>query len=493
MGVLEKLNTYGMEKIEDAVLAGLVTGDPVLLIGSHGSAKTLLARRLAGSLRLRFHAYDASKAMFEDVIGFPNPDSLSKGIVEYTPTSISIWGKEFVLVDELSRASPAMQNKWLEVIRSRQIMGKQIEGLQYIFAAMNPPGYLGSMPLDEALAGRFAFVIRVPEARDMSAEDIGKIIEHVSEDDAPVLPHLDRKGNGTSLNSLVRNVQERFPILEKKYGKVLRDYVTHLSSAFKMNRHPLDGRRLGMIHRNLLAYLAVRQEKGGTAEISPEALDGFCFDCLGFSLPFDASGTKLSDQIRFNSHRTAAKLLWEKDGGKDKRLRVFLAGGPLDMLREFEKVGNEISGNEHQDLVSYLEELMATSKDPAELAQGFLALQRVARAYQGGKIQADADTMRRVMQIYLKLTSLAGTDNQISEFISYQGVFGTSIKFNLSDRIDSLALRLAIRLSPEDGGSPRFRRRAPSTDQVKELANLFESLRFELRRYSDEDNRIETS
>ena len=46
MGVLEKLNTYGMEKIEDAVLAGLVTGDPVLLIGSHGSAKTLLARRL---------------------------------------------------------------------------------------------------------------------------------------------------------------------------------------------------------------------------------------------------------------------------------------------------------------------------------------------------------------------------------------------------------------------------------------------------------------
>ena len=493
MSILEKLNTYGMEKIEDAVLAGLVTGDPVLLIGSHGSAKTLLARRLAASLGLKFHAYDASKAMFEDVIGFPNPDSLSRGIVEYTPTPISIWGKEFVLVDELSRASPAMQNKWLEVVRSRQIMGKSIEGLKYIFAAMNPPGYLGAMPLDEALAGRFAFVIRVPEARDMSSENIGKIIEHVSEDDAPVLIHMDRKGNGASLNCLIQGAQELFPMLEKKYGKVFKDYVTHLSSAFKMNRHPLDGRRLGMIYRNLIAFLSVRQEKNRSAEMDPEALDVLCFDCLGFSLPFEASGVQLSDQIRFTSHRTAAKLLWEKKAGKDERLRVFLAGGPLDMVREFEKVGNNVSGNEHQDLISYFEELLASSKDPAELAQSFLALRRVALAYQVGTIKADADTMRRALQIYLKLTSLSGTDGQIPEFLSYQGVFGTSIKLDLSDRVDNLALRLAIRLSPEEYNGPRFRRHSQSPDQIKELGNLFESLRFELRRHSHEDNRIEAS
>lgn len=492
MSILEQLNIFGMDRVEDAVLAGLVTGDPVLLIGSHGSAKTLLARRLAESLSLKFHAYDASKAMFEDVIGFPNPDSLSRGIVEYTPTPISIWGKQFVLVDELSRASPAMQNKWLEVVRSRQIMGKPIEGLKYIFAAMNPPGYLGAMPLDEALAGRFAFVIRMPEAREMSAEDIGKIIGHVSEDDAPSLEHTIHQGNGDSLLHLVRNAHGRYPLVEKAHGKLLSDYVTHLSSAFKINRHPLDGRRLGMIHRNLLAYLAVRLAKEQDLKITNEKLDLLCFDCLGFSLPFEASGVQLSDQIRFTAHRTAAKLLWDQPGKTENRLQVFLAGGPLDMVRQYLKVGNGIAENEHQDLVSYLEDLLAGSKDPAELAQAFLALERIVRSYQEGAIRADSDTVRRAMQVYLKLTSTE-TDSRIPQFLNYQGIYGTPARLDLSDRVDGLAMRLTLRLNPEDESSGRYRHRSSNGDSIKELLTMFESLRFELRRHEYEDTRPETN
>ncbi|MCX7716213.1 MAG: hypothetical protein N2Z73_02220, partial [Endomicrobia bacterium] len=40
--VLPQLKIYGYSKVEDAILAGLVTGDPVLLIGKHGSGKTML-------------------------------------------------------------------------------------------------------------------------------------------------------------------------------------------------------------------------------------------------------------------------------------------------------------------------------------------------------------------------------------------------------------------------------------------------------------------
>ena len=66
-----------------------MTQDPVLLVGGHDAAKTLLINRLARALNKKFYAYDASKAMFEDVIGFPNPHSLSNGIIEYTPLFVT--------------------------------------------------------------------------------------------------------------------------------------------------------------------------------------------------------------------------------------------------------------------------------------------------------------------------------------------------------------------------------------------------------------------
>ena len=503
-GVLRSLGFFGLDGIETSILAGLVTGDPVLLIGSHGSAKTLLAHRLAEALGLRFHAYDASKAMFEDVIGFPNPESLCKGVIEYTPTPISIWGKQFVLVDELSRSSPAMQNKWLEVIRSRQIMGKKVEGLRFIFAAMNPPGYLGSMPLDEALAGRFALVIKVPEARDMTPENIGKIIWHISEDDAPALIAGSREqgagatkqgaGGATNFESLVRGARERFAALEKEFGETLRNYTTHLAAAFKLNRHPLDGRRLGMIYRNLIAYLAVHMEKNRLSGIEPEALDNLCYSCLGFSLPFEATGMILSEQVRFTAHRTAIRIIWEEKTGLSERLKLFLAGGPLDMAREYRKSGDKITENEHQDFVSHLEELLAISENPSDVAQAFLALEKVARAYQGGTIKVDPDTMRRAMQVYLQLTSL-WMEPRISELISHQNLYGIPAKIDLNDRVDNLALRLTINLTGEGNGRAQKRRsrRSSNGDEIKEASAFFQSLRFELRRHEDEDNRIKTA
>ena len=48
----EKMGIYGMNEIEDAVLAALVTGDPLLFIGAHGTAKTTLARKIAEAMGL---------------------------------------------------------------------------------------------------------------------------------------------------------------------------------------------------------------------------------------------------------------------------------------------------------------------------------------------------------------------------------------------------------------------------------------------------------
>lgn len=82
------LGLHGTASIATPILASLVTGDPCLLVGARGTAKTALAEALAEALGLRFRAYDASKALFEDIIGFPNPRDLGRGRIGYVATDI---------------------------------------------------------------------------------------------------------------------------------------------------------------------------------------------------------------------------------------------------------------------------------------------------------------------------------------------------------------------------------------------------------------------
>jgi len=127
--ILNLLGIFGWKEAdENLVLASLLTGDPLLLIGNHGCAKTHVANKVAQALGRRFLVYDASKAMFEDVLGYPNVEKLKHGVVEYVPSPVTIWDKELVLIDELNRAVPELQSKWLEIIRSRKIMGFPTQG-----------------------------------------------------------------------------------------------------------------------------------------------------------------------------------------------------------------------------------------------------------------------------------------------------------------------------------------------------------------------------
>ncbi len=131
---------------------------------------------------IEFNAYDASKSLFEDVIGFPNPMKMQTGVLYYLPSPITIWNKKFILIDEISRANPAMQNKWLEIIRSRRLMGKIIPNLKYVFSAINPLNYSGTNPLDSALADRFFIIVQVPTS--FSRSNLSKIFN--CSDDNPL-------------------------------------------------------------------------------------------------------------------------------------------------------------------------------------------------------------------------------------------------------------------------------------------------------------------
>jgi MoxR-like ATPase len=264
--LLEALGFYGLDAVEEGLLIALVTGEPLLFVGRHGTAKTAICCRLGEVLGLSFHAYDAAKALFEDVVGFPDPSSLARGEVSYVPTPMSLWDKEFILVDELSRAQVQMQNKWLEVIRSHRLMGRDLPALQYVIAAMNPTDYLGAVPLDEALLSRFAVVVRMPEVSEMEEATALRVIAARSADDAPRLGEAlsGRPGNGDELLRARRRLRrqleaalERLPRVEALFGSAVINYVHEVSLHLAERGFAQDARRLGMIRRNILVTLAL--------------------------------------------------------------------------------------------------------------------------------------------------------------------------------------------------------------------------------------------
>lgn len=318
---LKELGLVGLEALELPILCTLVTGDPLLMVGEHGTAKTALAGAVAEAMGLRFHAYDASKALFEDIIGFPNPEGLGRGELDYVPTPLSLWDKEFILVDEISRANAQTQSKWLEVIRSRKVMGEELPDLKYVFSAMNPPGeYEGARPLDPALAGRFAFVLEVPSVKQMKEADRRDVLEAVGKDDAPLAGDLFERTCGQNgrvdPKERIRSIRSKVPHTREQYGEMVSQYLGAFVEALppgEEHRH-LDGRRLGMIRRNVLVALAVR------CPDSDEERAGVMKKILFGSLPHPALGVEWPEHRYQLAHRDAVGSVMDHEttGGDHK-------------------------------------------------------------------------------------------------------------------------------------------------------------------------------
>lgn len=284
--LLEQLGIYGWkEQDENLLLASLLTGDPLLLIGNHGCAKTHVAHKVAQALGRKFLVYDASKAMFEDVLGYTNVEKLKEGQVEYVPSAVTIWDKELVLIDELNRAVPELQSKWLEIIRSRKIMGFDTR-VKWVWAAMNPLTYSATNALDEALIGRFALFLYPPDVLEMEEDDRIRVAMHLNVDDAPSLGEwtggqtartvsgTDTEAAGDALRQILTTAGARFLQLRDQI-RTLPEFLAKFADLLARESNgevALDGRRLGFLYRNFLANRAVELAR---AEHASDALPDF--------------------------------------------------------------------------------------------------------------------------------------------------------------------------------------------------------------------------
>jgi MoxR-like ATPase len=117
-GLFGALGLQGLEALAPVLVAALATEEPLLLIGPHGTAKTLLLTRVASALGLTTRHYNASLLNFDDLVGFPLPGK--NGELEYVKTPAAIWGAGAVIFDEISRCRPDIQNKLFPIIHERR-------------------------------------------------------------------------------------------------------------------------------------------------------------------------------------------------------------------------------------------------------------------------------------------------------------------------------------------------------------------------------------
>ncbi len=251
---LRQIGVYGYDQVEPVILAALLSEDPLLLIGRHGTGKTFLLNSLSEVLALEHRHYNASLVSFDDLVGFPFPakDGLS---IRFIETPATVWRAESVLVDELNRCKPEHQNRFFSLVHERRVQGMPLTALRYRWAAMNPAGedngYLGTEPLDPALADRFAFIVTVADWADLAPDEKAAI--------------TDPRGDGAVSRDggqLRRFLDERLPrfkdLLQSPPAHVL-DYAVTVSTTLGQAGVRLSPRRTRQLARNLLAACCVSE------------------------------------------------------------------------------------------------------------------------------------------------------------------------------------------------------------------------------------------
>ena len=152
----------GKSAVIDTVLSAFLARGHVLLEDVPGTGKTILARAMAASLDLSFARIQCT------------PDLLPSDIL-----GVSVWRQnegrfvyrkgpvvnQFVLVDEINRATPRTQSALLEAMAEAQISvdGEVIKLPEpfFVMGTENPIEFEGTFPLPEAQKDRFLLSLKI--------------------------------------------------------------------------------------------------------------------------------------------------------------------------------------------------------------------------------------------------------------------------------------------------------------------------------------------
>jgi len=313
--LLESLNLFGLTHLDPVILAALADERPLLLIAPHGTAKSELLNRLAACLGLEHRHYNASLLAFDDLLGFPVPNAARTGL-DYLSTPGNLWDAESVFLDEISRCRPENQNKLFSVIHEKRIQGLALSKLRYRWSAMNPPltgeeeeseeVYEGSLPLDPALADRFAYVVTLPALQDLDGPVRRKIILQGGEFPA----------KWPDLSKLIEQARVHADTNRAAHQQWIASYVDALVGPLQEARLSISGRRAVALARSVLSIAGAGQALG--LELG---LEGAAFLALKWGLPQRGQGRRIAESKLRALHALALKSVGEGPDGLWTRIR----------------------------------------------------------------------------------------------------------------------------------------------------------------------------
>jgi MoxR-like ATPase len=171
-----------------------------------------------------------------------------------------VWGAGFVFFDEINRCRPDLQNKMFPLVHERRIGGVDLPDLVHRWAAMNPPhagedlgGYLGTEPLDTALADRFWLVVRTPGWAELTRSERTALVDGSASDVDPAV-----------LRDALARTHAALPGAEADVGTLATRYVVMLTDTLAHGGIAISPRRASILRRTIVATVAAGRALGRT-------------------------------------------------------------------------------------------------------------------------------------------------------------------------------------------------------------------------------------
>jgi MoxR-like ATPase len=213
----------GQASIVRDVLTCLIAGGHALLEGVPGLGKTMLVRTLAEVLDLEFSRIQFTPDLMPADITGTNilvEDQQGRRQFAFQPGPVFA---NFILADEINRATPKTQSALLEAMAERTVtVANVIHPLAapfFVMATQNPLEMEGTYPLPEAQLDRFFFKLVVPYP---SADDLTEIVRRTT---APAPPAAEVVADGATIRQMGL-LARQVPI-----SSAVTDYVVRLTLA----------------------------------------------------------------------------------------------------------------------------------------------------------------------------------------------------------------------------------------------------------------------
>ena len=375
-----------------AILTALAARQVVLLVGPHGTAKSLLPMKLADALGLEGRYFPAHMVQLEDLIGWVAPD-VGNGKLVYFRGEASIFNTEYALFDELFRAPVRLQAKLLEILLEKRIMGEKTP-LQHVWLAANPgAAEYHANPIDLALLARVGVMLEMPTTRDLDPEELSAVVsswerDERGEDRRKWLPGVLERASSPELLEAVK----------QEDGEDLARYVENLMWTV-LARYPddadrMDGRTLNMVHRLLVHSRSVLEACG---ERSPLEQDS---ENIGLVVEQAFPTLRLREsQIYPFPLREMHEEAWQVTfghGSEALRASTFLAVQTQSLENLVDRVLADdlfLDDSSAEDLVSKLETVLRDAgASPEEHAAAVASLTRLLVAQPGRQGQVEVQS-----------------------------------------------------------------------------------------------------